>query len=82
MKKLLLIMGLAAITAIGMTGCNKECSSSCGTITNDAILSNGCYSLSIRNECSDNIKTFCFTQEVWYTAFVGDYFCVTNVPPW
>lgn len=82
MKKFIFTLGLAAITAIGLTGCQKECTSTCGTIINDAILDNDCYSLSIRNECSDNVETFCFDQDTWFTAYVGDNFCVTNVAPW
>jgi len=82
MKKLMLTMGLAAITAIGLTGCQKECTSTCGTIVDDAILDNGCYSLSIRNSCSDNVQTFCFDQATWFTSYVGEDFCVNNVTPW
>lgn len=82
MKKLLLTIGLAAITAMGLTGCQKECTSTCGIITNDAILNNGCYSLTIQNDCSGNYETFCFDQSTWFTAYVGDNFCVTNVAPW
>lgn len=82
MRNLILTMGLAVMTAISMTGCQKECTSTCGTIVNDEILDNDCYSLSIRNSCSDNIKTFCFDQDTWFTSYVGDNFCVNNVTPW
>ena len=80
MKKLLL--GLATIFAIGITGCDSNCpGSTCGTIANDGIDGN-CYWLEIRNECSGNKKTFCFDQDVWMDAYPGDYFCVYNVTPW
>ena len=81
MKKLFLTMGLAALSAIGLTGCQKECTSTCGTIANDGIDGN-CYWLEIRNECSGNKQTFCFDADIWMTSYVGDDFCVYNVAPW
>jgi hypothetical protein len=82
MKKLFVTLGFVVITAIGMIGCQKECDSTCGIITDDAILDNGCYSLTIKNNCSGNTKTFCFDMNTWFTAYVGDNFCVTNTVPW
>lgn len=82
MKNLLIGIGVATMLTLGLTGCEKECVSTCGVITDDEILDNECYSLTIRNECSDNYKTFCFDQSTWVTAFVGDNFCVRDVAPW
>lgn len=79
MKKLLFI-GLVALSS-----CKKEEFCNCGTITNDKIETTGSglkYTLSIRNSCSDNIKTFYFDQETWFDANVGENFCVTNVKSW
>jgi hypothetical protein len=60
---------------------NKQCN--CGTIANDGIDSaTNCYWLEIRNECSGNLKKFCFDQDVWTNNYVGDRFCVTNVTSW
>jgi len=58
----------------------------CGTITNDDIVFDGAgnmyYSLTIQNECSGNLGTYYFSQEVWMDAHVGEYFCITNVSSW
>mgnify|MGYP003681801294 CR=1 FL=1 len=76
MKKLLSVLLISII----LIGCEKE-DCSCGIITDDEIL-NGCYSLTIRNDCSDNLKTFCFDYDVWLNNSVGDNFCVTNEDSW
>jgi len=62
----------------------EECN--CGTITDDDVVfddaGNMYYSLTIANECSGNLGTYYFSQEVWMNAFVGEYFCITNVSSW
>lgn len=63
----------------GGGGNNSSCN--CGTIANDGI-TDGCYWLEIRNSCSGNKKSFCFDQDVWMDAHVGENFCVTNQPGW
>lgn len=80
--------------AIAMVSCKKEeaepnngnnnnNSCTCGIITDDGYeVATDCYWLDIKNECSDNIKRFCFTQDVWMNNFVGNRFCVYNVNPW
>lgn len=60
---------------------NNSGNCNCGTIANDGIDGN-CYWLEIRNECSGNKKTFCFDQDIWMDANVGEHFCVTNVSSW
>ena len=80
MKKYLYLFLLISISLI-LSSCEKaDCN--CGVITDDAILGNDCYSLTVRNDCSDNIETFCFTEDVWYDNYVGGDFCVTNVDSW
>jgi hypothetical protein len=80
MKKVLFI-GLACLS---LTSCSKECN--CGTITNDEIIldanNNTCYTLTVRNSCSGNSKTWCFDYSVWFEGNVGENFCVTNVDSW
>lgn len=83
MKKLIIAIVLFSAT---LTSCKKEeitqCEpTSCGVIVNDGI-TDGCYWLEIRNACTDNKKKFCFDQDVWMTAYVGNNFCVTGVQPW
>jgi hypothetical protein len=81
MKKTFLALSLALF----LGGCSKEditpkqCN--CGTIVADGI-DNGCYWLSIKNECSNNVKQFCFSESVWMNNHVGEHFCVSNVDSW
>ena len=77
MKKILSIL----IISLTFIGCQKDENCNCGVITDDEILDN-CYSLTIRNNCSDNLKTFCFEYNVWLNNSVGDDFCVTNEDEW
>ena len=85
MKKHLLIF---AVTLLTLTACTKEeeeeCN--CGVITADEITTNAdgssCYSLEIRNDCTDNKKTLCFDYDVWLDGNLGESFCVTNVERW
>jgi len=53
----------------------------CGVIANDGITDN-CYWLEIRNNCSGNKKQFCFDQDVWMSNYTGGNFCVLGVQPW
>ena len=79
---------LFAATLLMLTACTKEeeeeCN--CGVITDDEITTNVdgsyCYSLEIRNDCSNNKKTWCFDYDVWLENNVGESFCVTNVSRW
>ena len=77
MKKYLLLI----IIALAFLGCTKDKPCNCGIIANDGI-TNGCYWLEIRNDCSGNKKKFCFDQDIWMSNYVGDPFCVTNQPAW
>ena len=80
MKKTILTFAL--LTSI--VSCKKEETEpcNCGTIANDGIDLNGCHWLEIRNACSGNKKKFCFDEDVWMDANVGESFCVTNEPQW
>jgi len=84
MKKLVTVVLLTA----AMFACQKEevkpCN--CGVITDDAIEfdNNGniFYTLTIKNDCSNNLGKYYFSQDVWMDAPVGSDFCVTNVSSW
>jgi hypothetical protein len=81
MKKVKIIF--SGLILISILSCSKEevkpCN--CGTIADDGI-TNGCYWLEIRNDCSGNKKKFCFDQDVWKNSYVGTNFCVTNEKQW
>lgn len=83
MKKITVIIALLFI----VVGCKKEVENcNCGTIANDGISTNSdgssCYWLEIRNTCTDNKKKFCFDEDIWMNAHVGEQFCVSNQPTW
>ena len=69
------------IAIVLLTSCKKEKECNCGIIANDGI-TNGCYWLEIRNDCTGNKKKFCFDQDIWLNNYVGDPFCVANEPKW
>lgn len=79
MKRVLVLLALAAL----MMSCEKDevLDCNCGTIANDGI-DDGCYWLEIRNHCSGNKKKFCVDQDVWFSAYVGTDFCITNTGGW
>lgn len=80
MIKKLLFIGLVALSS-----CKKEKFCNCGTITDDKINTSGTtmvYTLSIKNSCSGNTKTFVFDQKTWYENQVGSEFCVYNIDSW
>ena len=52
-----------------------------GTITNDGI-TDDCYWLDIKNDCSNNLKRFCFDYSDWLTAYVGTDVCLNGEEPW
>ena len=81
MKKLILCVALMIATLSSCTKQNITCNSTCGVIANDGI-TDGCYWLEIKNDCSNNKKKFCFDQNVWMSAYVGSNFCVEGVQPW
>ena len=81
MKKLLPTIFLATILALSF-GCEEEeCVSNCGTVLDDAI-TNGVYTLTIQNECSNNTEVFIVTELTWSNIYVGDFECVDNYTSW
>lgn len=87
MKKIITIVLLISLSL----SCKKEkievCQpTNCGAIVNDGVDTdangNYCYYLEIQNDCSNNIKKFCFDYNTWLNAYVGTHFCVTNQTSW
>jgi hypothetical protein len=78
MKKLI----LGALLLLSTVSCQKETKKcNCGLIVDDPIVGNQ-YGLTITNDCSGNTQTFYFSESVWFNSYVGDNFCITNVPSW
>ena len=80
MKKLTLTLATILIAL----SCSKEdiiepqeCN--CGLITSDNVQD---YSVTIRNDCSGNLKTFTLTQGDWINAHVGSNYCIYNITNW
>ena len=53
--------------------------SNCGLIVSDNVSN---YSVDIRNNCSDNVKTFYLSEGDWMNAHPGQDYCITNVTNW
>ena len=77
MKKV--ILGLAIILSIA--SCKKEDAKicNCGLVVSDDVTN---YSVVIRNDCSNNQKTFTLQPGDWMNAYVGSNYCITNVTSW
>ena len=84
MKKVLLV----GLVCLSLTSCKKveQKNCNCGYITDDKITydnsGNMLFTLTIRNSCSGNSKTWYFSESVWMDANVGENFCVTNIDSW
>jgi hypothetical protein len=73
------IIGFAIILSIA--SCKKEdvkqCN--CGLVVSDDVTN---YSVVIRNNCSNNERTFTLQPGDWMNAYVGSNYCITNVTSW
>ena len=76
MKKLLLLSLLLTC----MLSCKKEQKDcNCGRVMSDDVTN---YSVIVRNNCTDNEKTFTLQEGDWMNAYVGSDICLTNEPTW
>jgi len=57
----------------GSNNCN------CGLITSDDASD---YSVTIKNDCSGNYKTFILSYSNWLNAHPGERLCITNTGSW
>ena len=78
MKKFILLFCLSFFI-LGWEKEQEDCN--CGIITNDAIIG-GDYTLTIRNNCTDNVETFIFSYSEWYNNYVGDEICLSSHDSW
>lgn len=85
MKKIILI----AVTGMILTACKKQSTTptssqpnkpcNCGLVVSDNAAD---YSVIIRNDCSNNEKTFYLAQGDWMNAHPGSNYCITNSGQW
>ncbi len=84
--KLLLTMILSFL----LMSCQKEippppnqcsCTCHCGTIYDKYISNNG-FCVDVRNDCSNNFRTFYLSVDEWTVLDVGDRTCFTYINYW
>jgi len=77
MKKVILLLAVVAL----VSSCKKkeEPLCNCGIVQSDNVQD---YSVVIRNECTNNDKTFVLSQADWMNAYVGSRYCITNSGKW
>lgn len=76
MKTTVIILSIAFLIS-----CKKKETApcNCGIIQSDNVQD---YSVVIRNECTNNNKTFYLSQGDWMNAHPGNRHCITNVDKW
>lgn len=77
MKKLIYLLLTVLIISCSDDDDSRDCN--CGEIISDDASN---YSVTIRSDCSGNEETFILEEDVWFTAFVGEDFCITNSDGW
>jgi hypothetical protein len=77
MKKTLLTV--ASIVLLASCKKKETAPCNCGIIQSDNVQD---YSVVIRNECTNNEKTFYLSQGDWMNAHTGNRYCITNVDKW
>ena len=78
MKKIVLAIAVVAL----ISSCKKEKDEgpcNCGIVQSDNVQN---YSVVIKNECSNNNKTFVLAPGDWMNAHVGSRYCITNSGKW
>ncbi len=81
---------LTILLILTLFSCEKEdvepvvtqsCESNCGHVT--SLDENGStWSMSVKNDCTDNVKTFETTYQTYYFTTPGDHVCVPNQETW
>jgi hypothetical protein len=80
MKKITLILAVVALISSCKKKDVKETSPcNCGIVQSDNAMD---YSVVIKNECTDNNKTFTLSSGDWMNAHVGSRYCITNSGKW
>ena len=80
MKTITLILAIVALISSCKKKDVKETSPcNCGIIQSDNAID---YSVVIKNECSNNNKTFTLSEGDWMNAHPGSRYCITNSGKW
>jgi hypothetical protein len=73
-------MKYVLILTLALFSCKKETKTcNCGIVQSDNVQD---YSIVIRNECSNNNKTFFLSEGDWMNSHVGNRQCITDVKSW
>ena len=77
MKKIMIVL----LTIMVLASCKKDSlkNCKCGVVTDDAIENGNNFTLTIKNDCSDNYKKFYVTLNTWMDGVVGENFCMTEI---
>ena len=80
MKTIILSIAIVALISSCKKKDVKETSPcNCGIIQSDNAID---YSVVIKNECSNNNKTFTLSEGDWMNAHPGSRYCITNSGKW
>jgi len=80
MKKIIMLISVVALISSCKKKEIKETSPcNCGIIQSDNAID---YSVVIKNECSNNNKTFTLSEGDWMNAHPGSRYCITNSGKW
>jgi hypothetical protein len=80
MKKIVISIAIVALISSCKKKEVKETSPcNCGIVQSDNAMD---YSVVIKNECTDNNKTFTLSSGDWMNAHVGSRYCITNSGKW
>jgi hypothetical protein len=80
MKKIVMSIAIVALISSCKKKEVKETSPcNCGIVQSDNAMD---YSVVIKNECTDNNKTFTLSSGDWMNAHVGSRYCITNSGKW
>lgn len=80
MKTIILSIAVVALISSCKKKDVKETSPcNCGIIQSDNAMD---YSVVIKNECSNNNKTFTLSEGDWMNAHPGSRYCITNSGKW
>jgi putative cell wall-binding protein len=81
MKKITMLL----VLALTMISCEKDNNSTsnnpcnCGLIVSDNAAD---YSVTVRNSCTENLKTFVLLPGDWMSAYVGSDICMEGQSKW